>query len=213
MASTHDICKKSPHVGGNHITATLCVLYLGSSDETKLISRLRLIEIGRQIQKAWWALIFTSCLDILGNGISTLLENSLWCIMSTNSLCNDNNIWCLVGCGKWHVCNCTYHLHSNKLQLREGRNANRWNQNRYKHTSHCTQNIYWADEGYFVKSHNSVLWIQDYNTESQYRAAIQEAHLSNKKPYQWPILGKTALKCLFCSSPHRVEQSTWRRWH
>ena len=114
-------------------------------------------------------------LDILGNGISTLLENSLWCIMSTHSLCNGNNIWCLVGCGKWHVCNCTYHLHSNKLQLSEGRNANRWNQNKYKHTSHCTQNIYWADEGYFVKSHNSVLWIQNYNTESQYRAAIQEA--------------------------------------
>ena len=35
-----------------------------------------------------------ACLDFLGNGIIHLLENSLWCI--AHSLCNDNNIWCLL---------------------------------------------------------------------------------------------------------------------
>ena len=31
MASTHDLCKKSPLVGGNHITATLFVYYIYGS--------------------------------------------------------------------------------------------------------------------------------------------------------------------------------------
>ena len=33
----HMTSAKNPLVGGNHITAALCVLYLGSSDETKLV--------------------------------------------------------------------------------------------------------------------------------------------------------------------------------
>ena len=39
--------------------------------------------------------------------------------------------------------------------------------------------IYWADERFFIKSHNPVLRIQDSITESQYRITIQEAQLSN----------------------------------